>query len=137
MAVVWGGQYNDVTTLASSIGVSNDITTRIGIVTYSAYEQDHFRMLVEYNHRGLNGNRGFEDRVPSGNIVLTFSRLFAPRTEYFGASSSTLAYNDPEMRQLIQSNDSTGQRSKLSCADSDLFQMYLVTPLTLRRVSGI
>lgn len=99
--VSWGGQYTNLSTVSASLGVSNDITTRIGIVTYARFENNAFRYLIEYNHRGLNANRGFEDSVASGSIVLTFSRILEPRTEFFGESSSAMARMEPEMRGRV------------------------------------
>ena len=97
----WGGQYTNANNVAASLGVSNDITTRIGIVTYARFEHNAFRYLIEYNHRGLNANRGFEDSVANGTIVLTFSRVLEPRTEFFGESSSAMARTEPEMRGRV------------------------------------
>ena len=53
---------------ASTMGVSNDVTTRVGVCTYAGYENDHFRYVIEYNNKGLNGGRGFEEvgRLRSG-----------------------------------------------------------------------
>lgn len=99
--VSWGGQYTNMTTVAASLGVSNDVTTRIGVVTYARFENGAFRYLIEYNHRGLNANRGFEDVAPNGTIVLTFSRIAEPRTEFFGESSSAMARLMPEMRSKV------------------------------------
>ena len=100
--VQWGGQYTDASSVVSSIGVSNDVSTRTGIVTYARFENGAFRYLIEYNHRGLNNDRGFEDGTANnGTIVLTFSRVTQPRTEYFGASASDLARHDPEMRGKV------------------------------------
>lgn len=99
--VSWGGQYTNMDSVTASLGVSNDITTRIGIITYARFEQNAFRYLIEYNHRGLNANRGFEDTVANGTIVLTFSRIGEPRSEFFGASSSDMVRLDPDMRGKI------------------------------------
>jgi len=99
--VSWGGQYTNANTMSASLGVSNDITTRIGIVTYARFENNAFRYLIEYNHRGLNANRGFEDSVANGTIVLTFSRILEPRTEFFGESSSEMARMEPEMQGRV------------------------------------
>ena len=91
MAVTWGGQYKSIENLNASVGVSNDITTRIGICTYAGYQRNFFRYIFEYNHRNVNGSRGFHDTISSGNIVLTFSRIFAPRTEYFANTGNDMA----------------------------------------------
>ncbi|MBC83251.1 MAG: hypothetical protein CL454_00150 [Acidimicrobiaceae bacterium] len=99
--VSWGGQYTNMDTVGASLGVSNDVTTRIGIVTYARFENNAFRYLIEYNHRGLNANRGFEDTVANGTIVLTFSHVAEPRTEFFGASSSDMARLENEMRGKV------------------------------------
>lgn len=103
MHVSWPGQYTNSSTVAISMGVQNDVTTRVGICTAAVYETTgNFRYLIEYNNKGLNGGRGFEDAVASGTIVITFSKIFAPRTELFGQSSSAIAFRDPEMATLVQ-----------------------------------
>ena len=100
--VQWGGQYTNASGVEASIGVSNDVSTRTGIVTYARFENSAFRYLIEYNHRGLNNGRGFEDTVANnGNIILTFSRIAEPRSEYFGGSASALARHDPEMSSKV------------------------------------
>ena len=104
-------EYIDSTTLTTSMGVQNDVTTRVGICTAAVYENTgNFRYLIEYNNKGLNGGIGFQDAVASGTVVITFSRIFAPRAEFFGQSSSAMAFRDPEMATLIRQrlNSSTG-----------------------------
>ena len=108
MFVEWPGQYTgledaNANAIGASMTVTNNVTTRVGLCTYAAYEKNYFRYVIEYNHRGVNGGRGFYDSIAGNrNIVLTFSRMFGPRTEWFGASSSAMHRLTREGRMMTK-----------------------------------
>jgi hypothetical protein len=103
MLVEWGGQYTDAAGVEASVSVTNNISTRVGICTYAGYENKYFRYLIEYNAAGVNSGRGFYDSISgNNNIVLTFSRISAPRVEYFGESSSAMHRLTKEGRMLTR-----------------------------------
>ena len=104
MLVEWPGQYTTAAdSVVSGIDITNNVTTRIGVVTYVGYEGRSFRYVIEYNAAGVNGGRGFHDSIGNNrNIFLTFSRLFSTRTEWFGASSSAMHRLTREGRMLTK-----------------------------------
>jgi hypothetical protein len=89
--VTSAGDYTSISGVQASVTVIQELTTRIGMLTYAAYETlNKFRFIFEYNPHGLNNNVGFRDNA-SGRVVLTFSHVYTPRTEFIGVGSDRLA----------------------------------------------
>ena len=83
LTIDYAGDYSSISTLTASVTMVQEMATRTAIVTSHTYDsQDRFRWIFEYNPNGLNDGHGFRDAA-SGNIVLTFSHIYNPRTEYF------------------------------------------------------
>lgn len=90
--VNYRGDYTAAGTVTASVTTIQEMTTRVGLLTYARYEQNNkFRFLMEYNCNGIDSNRGFRDVTSSGSVVLTFSKVYAPRTEYISRGSDILA----------------------------------------------